>query len=156
MNRLLSFLFRACCGAAFGAQLFFAAIAAQVIFSREVAALPPSDPRRRAAAELIGALLARLDALTLGLTAVAAFCAVLLARRGLTAARRPALPVLLAGFAALASARFVTPAIHTLRLLGQTATPRFGMLHGISSALLLAELVLLLAALWLSTAPQTD
>ena len=157
MNRFLSFGFRLAAGALFGAQLFFAAVAAQVIFSREVAALPSADPRRRAAADLIGALLSRLDLLTLGLSALAALCAIVLARRGLTAARRAALPVLLVGFAALASSALVTPAIHHLRLAGATATPRFGQLHAVSSLLLLAELVLLLVALWMAPqGPQSD
>lgn len=154
MNRSVSFLFRLVAGALFGAQLFLAAIAAQAIFTREVAALPPADPRRRAAADLIGVLLARLDLLTLTLTAVAALCAIVLARRGIASARLAAVPVLLAGLAALVSSAAVTPAVHALRRAGDTASPRFGQLHAASSLLLLAELVLLLAALWM--APQSD
>ncbi len=159
MNRFLSFLFRLFTGALFGAQLFFAAIAAQAIFTRALAALPPADPRRRAAADLIGLLLARLDQLTLGLSAAAVLCAVLLARRGVSSAGRAAAPVLLVGFAALASSALVTPAIHDLRLAGATASPRFGQLHAVSSLLLLAELLLLVAAIWLapsSPPPQSD
>ena len=154
MNRFLSFLFRLSTGALFGAQLFFAAIAAQAIFTREVAALPSQDPKRRAAADLVGLFLARLDTLTLALSAVAALCAVLLVRRGVASARRAAVPVLLAGFAALASSALVSPAIHSLRLQGATSSPRFGQLHALSTLLLLAELLLLLAAIWL--APQSD
>ncbi len=154
MNRFLCFLFRLAAGTLFGAQLFFAAIAAQVIFTRALAALPSADPRRRAAADLIGLLLARLDLLTLALSAVAALCAVVLVRRGFSSARRSALAVLLVGVAALASSAVVTPAIHQLRLAGATASPRFGQLHGLSSLLLVAELLLLVVAIWL--APQSD
>jgi hypothetical protein len=156
MNRFLSFLFRLFTGALFGAQLFFAAIAAQAIFPRAVAALAHSDPRRRAAADLIGLLLGRLDQLTLGLSAAAVLCAVILSRRGHTWAGRAAAPVLLAGFAALASTALVTPAIHELRLAAATASPRFGQLHAVSSLLLLAELLLLLAAVWLTPSSPTQ
>jgi hypothetical protein len=154
MNRFLSFLFRLFTGALFGAQLFFAAIAAQAIFPRAVAALAHSDPR--AAADLIGLLLGRLDQLTLGLSAAAVLCAVILSRRGHTWAGRAAAPVLLAGFAALASTALVTPAIHELRLAAATASPRFGQLHAVSSLLLLAELLLLLAAVWLTPSSPTQ
>ncbi len=154
MNRFVSFLFRLTTGSLFGAQLFFAAIAAQAIFTRELRVLPPTNPGRRAAADLVGVLLARLDLLTLALSTVAALCAVFLVRRGITSARRAAVSVLLVGFAALASSALVTPAIHALRRAGLTATPRFGQLHAVSTSLLLAELLLLLAAIWM--APRSD
>jgi hypothetical protein len=133
-------LFRLSCGLLCGAQIFFAAVAAQVVFSREVAALPREHPRRQLAAELVGAMLSRLDAATIALAAVAAVCAFTLPEK-----RRAALP-LIAGLCAVASAALVTPAIHALRVAGETASPRFGMLHGVSSILLLIEMILLAIA----------
>jgi hypothetical protein len=69
--RVLSFAYRFFCVALFGAQVFFAAVAAQVVFSPEVSALPREHPRRVLAADLVGAMLARLDAGTIALTALA-------------------------------------------------------------------------------------
>jgi hypothetical protein len=40
-----------------------------------------------------------------------------------------------------------------MRAAGQVASPRFGMLHGISSVLLLFEMLLLAVAAW--TAPES-
>jgi hypothetical protein len=140
MARVLSQVYRLSCAALLGAQLFFAAVAAQVVFSREVAALPRDDARRLLAADAIGAMLARLDAATLSLGAAAVVCAILLGRR-----RAAALP-LLAALCALASAALITPAIHAMRDAGQVALAKFGMLHGASSLLLLLEMVLLLVA----------
>jgi hypothetical protein len=132
--------FRLACGILCGAQLFFAAVAAQVVFSREVAALPRDNPRRQLAADLVGAMLSRLDAATIALTAVAVICSLTFAQKG-----RAILP-LIAGLCALASAALVSPAIHAMRTAGQVASPRFGMLHGVSSGLLLIELILLAIA----------
>lgn len=143
MARVLSFVYRLSCLGLAGAQVFFVAVASQTVFSREVAALPREHPRRALAADLVGAMLARLDAATLALSAVAVLCAL-----GLQNRRGAALP-LLAGLGALASAALVTPAIHSMREAGQTALPRFGMLHGLSAGLLLLEIVLLLAAAFL-------
>ena len=103
------FLYRLCCGGLLGAQLFFAAVAAQVVFPREVAALPRDHPRRQLAADLVGSMLARLDAGTIVFTALAAVCAIVLGRR------RGAVAPLLAGLCALGSSLLVTPAIHALR-----------------------------------------
>jgi hypothetical protein len=63
---------------------------------------------------------------------------------------RAALLPLLAGLCALASAALVTPAIHAMRLAGDTASPRFGALHGISTILLVVEMLLLGVAAWLA------
>ena len=117
-------VFRLACGLVCGAQVFFVAVAAQVVFPREVAKLPRDDPRRTLAAELVGSMLARLDAATLILTAVAIACAFWMQR-----SRRALLP-LVAGLCAAASTLWVTPAIHALRAAGNSGTPRFGMLHG--------------------------
>jgi hypothetical protein len=146
------FLYRLSCGGLFGAQLFFAAVAAQVAFPREVAALPRDDPRRQLAADLVGIMLARLDAATLAFTAIAVVCAVVLGRR------RAAIMPLLAGLCALASALLVTPAIHAMRVAGETGSVRFGVLHGVSSGLLVLEMVLLALGLWRApeTAPAID
>jgi hypothetical protein len=141
------FLYRLCCGGLFGAQLFFAAVAAQVVFPSEVAALPREHPRRQLAADLVGSMLARLDAATIALTAVAVVCAIVLGRR------RGGIAPLLAGLCALASAAWVTPAIQAMRGAGLTASGRFGLLHGVSSALLVLEMVLLAVAVW--RAPQS-
>jgi hypothetical protein len=151
MPRLVAFLYRLCVGALLGAQLFFAAVAAQVIFSPEVAALPRDDARRRVAADLVGALLARLDRMTLTLAAVAALSAILLARLGgLPRARLAALPPLVAGVLALLSSAYVTPAIHAARLSGDTGSAHFGRLHAFSSMLLLVEMVMLAVAVWIA------
>ena len=136
------FVYRLCCGGLLGAQIFFAAVAAQVVFPRQVAALPRDDPRRQLAADLVGSMLSRLDAGTIAFTAVAAVCAIALGRR------RAALAPLLAGLCALGSALLVTPAIHALRATGETASGRFGMLHGVSLGLLVLEMILLAVALW--------
>jgi hypothetical protein len=141
------FLYRLCCGGLFGAQLFFAAVAAQLVFSAEVAALPREHPRRQLAADLVGAMLARLDAATIALTAVAVVCAIVLGRR------RGAIAPLIAGLCALASAAFITPAIHAMRTAGLTTSGRFGLLHAVSSGLLLVEMALLAVAVW--RAPQS-
>ncbi len=140
MSRVLSFAYRFFCLSLCGAQVFFAAVAAQAVFPAEVAALPREHPRRVLAADLVGAMLARLDAGTLALTGLAVACALLLPRK------RAAVLPLLAGLCALASAALITPAIHVMREAGQTALPRFGMLHGLSSGLLLIEIILLFAA----------
>ncbi len=139
------FLYRFCCGGLLGAQLFFAAVAAQVVFPREVAALPRDHPRRQLAADLVGSMLARLDAGTIAFTALAAVCAIVLGRRR---AARAAIAPLLAGLCALGSSLLVTPAIQALRAAGETASGRFGMLHGVSLALLVVEMILLAVALW--------
>ena len=142
MESVLSQVYRLSCAALFGAQLFFAAGAAQVVFSSEVARLPRDDARRLFAADAVGGMLQRLDAATLALTALAVVCALQLSRR-----RAAALP-LIAGLCALASAALVTPAIHALREAGQVALPKFGLLHAASSLLLLLEMALLLVAAW--------
>lgn len=136
------FLYLLCCAGLVGAQLFFAAAAAQVAFPPEVAALPRDDPRRQLAADLVGAMLARLDAATVALTAVVVVCALVLDRR------RAAIAPLLAGLCALTSALLVTPSIHALRVAGNTSSARFGLLHGVSSGLLVLEMVLLAIAAW--------
>ena len=150
MARVLSQVYRLSCAALFGAQLFFAAGAAQVVFSREVAQLPRDDARRLFAADAIGAMLVRLDAATVALTALAVVCAILLSRQ-----RAAALP-LIAGLCALASAALVTPAIHAMRDRGEVALPRFGMLHGASSLLLLLEVALLAVAAWRAPLPRSS
>ena len=136
------FLYRLCCGGLLGAQLFFAAVAAQIVFPSDVAALPRDHPRRQLAADLVGAMLARLDAATIAGSAVAVVCAFALGRR------REALAPMLAGLCAVASALLVTPAIHGMRAAGEVGSGRFGMLHGISSGLLVLEMILLAVALW--------
>ena len=150
MARTLSQVYRLSCAALFGAQLFFAAGAAQVVFSREVARLPHDDARRLFAADAIGAMLQRLDAATLALTALAVLCAIRLSRR------RAAVLPLVAGLCALASAALLTPAIHAMREAGQVALPKFGMLHGASSLLLLLEMVLLAVAAWRAPLPRSS
>lgn len=150
MTRFVSFVYRLAAGASFGAQLFFAAVAAQAIFTAEVAALPRDDPRRAAAADLVGLLLAHLDRLTLTLAGTGALAAIALARLGVANARRAAVPMLLTGLLALASSAWVTPQIHALRLAGETGTPAFGRLHGLSGLLLLLELAALASALWIA------
>jgi hypothetical protein len=141
------FLYRLCCGGLLGAQLFFAAVATQAVFPRQVAALPRDHPRRQLAADLVGSMLARLDAATIAFTAVAVVCALVLARRSCGIAP------LLAGLCALASAALITPAIQAMRAADLTASGRFGLLHGVSSSLLLLEMILLAVAVW--RAPQS-
>ncbi len=141
------FLYRLCCGGLVGAQLFFAAVAAQVVFPAEVAALPRDHPRRQLAADLVGGMLGRLDAATLALTAVAVVCALVVGRR------RSAIFPLVAGLCALASAAWTTPAIQAMRTAGVAASGRFGLLHGVSSGLLVAEMILLAVAV--CQAPQS-
>jgi hypothetical protein len=136
-------IYRLLCAALAGAQIFFVAVAAQTVFSREVSGLPREDPRRQLAADAVGAMLGRLDAATIVICAAA----VLLSRR------RAALLPLFAGLCALASALWVTPAIHAMRQAGEVASPRFGVLHAVSSVLLLVEIVLLAVAAW--TAPES-
>jgi hypothetical protein len=144
------FLYLLCCAGLVGAQLFFAVVAAQAAFPAEVAALPRDDPRRQLAADLVGAMLARLDAATVALTAVAVICALVLGRR------RAAIAPLLAGLCALTSALLVTPSIHALRVAGSSSSARFGLLHGVSSGLLVLEMVLLAVAAWQATRLARD
>ena len=144
--RIAAFLYRLFTAGLFGAQLFFAAGAAQVVFSSEIAALPHADPRRVYAANAIGGMIERLDAATILGCALAVLCAVLLARSEGSGARRAALFPLLAGACAAASAFLITPAIHALRLANRTAEPAFARLHALSGLLLLLELIFLLVA----------
>ena len=60
---------------------------------------------------------------------------------------------LVAGLCAVASVAFITPAIHALRAAGTTASGRFGLLHGVSSGLLVLEMILLAVAVL--RAPQS-
>jgi hypothetical protein len=136
-------IYRLLCAAMAGAQLFFAAGAAQVAFSADVAALPRDHPRRVLAADIVGAMLARLDAATLVVTAAA----VLLALR--SGRRKAALLPLAAGVCAAVSVVWITPAIHAMRLGGAAGTEQFAMAHAISSTLLLVEMILLAAAAWI-------
>src|SRR5436309_788985 len=101
---MLRFLHRLSCGGLAGAQIFFAAAAAQVAFPAAVAALPREDARRRLAADLVGQMLARLDAATLAFAALAVLCAVLARLR-----RSAAVLPLIAGLCALASMAAITP-----------------------------------------------
>jgi hypothetical protein len=143
---IASFLYRLVVAGLLGAQLFFAAVAAQVVFSREIAARPPGDPLRQQAADAVGGMLARLDAATLSGAAVAVVCAVWLARSGIPGARGAALFPLLTGLCAAASAFLITPAIHALRVAGRTGDPAFGRLHALSAALLVLEMIFLFLA----------
>ena len=140
---MLLFLHRLSCAGLAGAQIFFAAVAARLVFPTSIAALPREAPQRQAAADLVGAMLARLDAATLIFCAAAVACALSSRLRRAAAV----LPVC-AGLCAAMSASVVTPRIHALRAAGETATPAFGLLHATSSALLLLEIVLLCAAMW--------
>src|SRR4051812_98813 len=133
-------IFRILCALLAGGQLFFAAVAAQVVFPKIVAELPRGEPRRVLAADLVGAMLARLDTAALAVSALAVVLAVAGGRR------RLALLPLVVGLCAAASAFWITPQIHALREAGQSGTPRFGMLHGVSSSLLLLEMILLAIA----------
>jgi Domain of unknown function (DUF4149) len=147
--RLLPSLYRLLAAALLGAQLFFAAVAAQKVFPKEVAALPRSEPRRVLAADLVGQMLGVLDPATMVCSALCACLAVLLRRAG-EARLLAALPPLLVALCAAASAFGTTPAIQAMRAAGATGEPRFGMLHGISSSLLVLEMLLLL---WASLRP---
>ena len=153
MIRLCAYLYRVAAGLLLGAQVYFAAVAAPAAFPREVAALPTGHPARTVAANLVGVQLAALDRMTLLFCAVAALCAIALARTGMPAARVAAVPVLLTGLCALVSSSFVTPRIHALREAGQTQLPEFGRLHAVSTGLVAVEIVLLLVALWVAPAP---
>ncbi len=153
MNRLCAYLYRLSAGLLLGAHVFFAAVAAPSAFPREVAALPPGSPARSAAADLVGAQLAALDRMTLLFSALAALCAIALARAGIASGRRAAVPVLLTGLCALVSSEWVTPRIQALRAAGQTQLSEFGRLHAISTALVAVEIVLLLVALWVAPEP---
>ena len=150
MTRLCAYLYRLSAGLLLGAQIYFAAVAAPAAFPREVAALPPGSPARTRAADLVGAQLASLDRMTLLFCAIAALCAIMLARAGTPSARVAAVPVLLAGLCALTSSEWVTPHIHALRAAGQTQLPQFGRLHAFSTSLVAVEMVLLLVALWVA------
>jgi hypothetical protein len=85
-------------------------------------------------------MLARLDAATIALTAVAVICGLVLGRP------RSAIAPLVAGLCAVVSVAWITPAIHALRAAGTTASGRFGLLHGVSSGLLVLEMILLAVA----------
>jgi len=154
MGRFLAYFYRLAVALLLGADFFFAAVAAPASFPREIAALPPGSWQRVAAADLVGRMLAQLDRITLLLTAVAALSAIALARTGLARARAGALPVLGAGLCALLSLSWVTPRIHVLRTLAQSAGPEFGRLHFLSTALVGVEMLLFLYALWVSPAPS--
>ena len=148
MLKLLAFGYRLPLAALFGAQLFFAAVAAPTAFTREIAALPSGHPLKNAAAILVGRQLGALDRMALAFAALAVLCAVLLARQGITSALRAALPPLLIGLCAAASTALVTPAIQALREQGGTGTPLFGRLHALSTALVAVEMLLGGLALW--------
>jgi hypothetical protein len=154
MGRFLAYLYRLAVALLLGGEFFFAAVAAPASFPREIAALPPGSWQRVAAADLVGRMLAQLDRMTLLLAGAAALCAIALARTGLSRARAAALPVLGAGLCSLFSLAWVTPRIHVLRGLGQSAGPEFGRLHFLSTALVGIEMLLLLGALWVSPAPS--
>ena len=143
--RHLPTLYRLLAASLLGAQIFFAAVATQRIFPREVAELPRGDPRRTLAADLVGQLLGPLDAATILGGALCVGITILLWRSG-AGSLRSALPPLLAALCAAASALGTTPAIQAMRAAGTTGEPRFGMLHGLSSSLLLVEMALLLWA----------
>src|SRR3954467_103172 len=135
MARLLAYLFRLAVALLLGGDFFLAVVAAPAAFPRDIASLPPGSWRGVAAADLVGRMLIQLDRMTLVLTGVAALCAIALARNGFARARTAALPVLAAGLSSLFSAAWVTPRIHTLRTLGESAGPEFGRLHFLSTAL---------------------
>src|SRR5258708_12941464 len=106
---IASFVYRLVTAGLLGAQLFFAAGAAQVVFSREIAARPPGDPLRQQAADAVGGMLARLDAATLSGAAIAVACSVLLARNGIPGPPVPPPSPLPAGLSATAPAFPLTP-----------------------------------------------
>lgn len=152
MLTLVTRAYRLAAALLLGAQLFFAAVAAQAAFPPEVAALPRGHAARIAAADLVGRMLSSLDRWTLSLSALCVLCAVLLSRAGHGRALRSALPPLLAGLCAASSALLFTPWIHELRAAGQTQGPAFGRLHGASTGLLLVEMLLLVWALAIAPA----
>ena len=122
-------IYRLLCAALVGADLFFI-VAAQVSFALA----------RPQAGDLVGAMLARLDAATLVVTAALV----------ILAGRRPAaLLPLAAGLCAAASVLYFTPQIHAMREAGQIGGPRFGMLHGLRNVLLLVEMIVLAIAGWI-------
>ena len=141
------FVYLLVCGGLLGAQLFFAAVAAQAVFPREVAALPRDEPRRQLAADLVGTMLSRLDGATIAGAAVAVACAFVASRRS------AALAPLLAGLCAVVSAWLITPAIHAMRAAGTTSVRRFGLLHAASTVLLFVEMILLAIAVWQGARP---
>jgi len=141
MTSYLDRAFRFLCGAQAGAQLFFTIAATQVIFSSEIAALPHEDPRRILAADQVGQLLGRVDAMTIVVTFVTFLLAWLIANREGVSLRR-ALPPMLAGLCAIASIFGTTPAIHALRAANRTGELRFGLMHALSSTLLILEMLL--------------
>jgi hypothetical protein len=87
-------------------------------------------------------MLSRLDAATIAGAGLAVVCAILVGRWN------AAIAPLLAGLCALASALLITPAIHGMRAAGATASARFGLLHGLSSSLLILEMILFGVAVW--------
>jgi len=150
MVRFLERAFRFLCAAQAGAQLFFIAAATQVIFPPQVALLPHENSRRTLAADLVGQLLVRLDSASLVVSGAAVLLSLWLWRLGESSSRR-ALQPLLAGLCALASMLGTTPAIQLLRAANRTGDPLFGKLHGLSSGLLLCELLLFA---WAALAPS--
>ncbi len=79
---------------------------------------------------------------------ITAACSVILAgimavRPGGTARRVLLAGVLLAALLAAISSQAITPRIEQMRQQGQTQTPEFKRLHGISMSLLLGELIIL-------------
>src|SRR5437764_2535524 len=122
-------IYRLLCAALVGADLFFI-VAAQVSFALA----------RPQAGDLVGAMLARLDAATLVVTAALV----------ILAGRRPAaLLPLAAGLCAAASVLYFTPQIHPMRGAGPLSAPRFGVLRAFSHALPLVERVLLPIGGWI-------
>ena len=129
------FLYRLCTAGTLGAQIFFAAVAAQVAFRSGLV-------ERQVSGNLVGAMLSKMDAATMAFSAIAVVSAVLLGQP-----RRALLP-LVAGLLAVISAFVITPAVHAMRESGQIGTPAFGRLHGISSTMMLVEMILLALAVW--------
>ena len=143
MTRIFDRTFRFFCAAMAGAQLFFAAVAAQVVFSKDVAALPHGDPRKNLAAEQVGQMLVRLDTLAMVVGAVAVGLAVLLSARNWTpGSLRRALQPLLAALCACASMFGTTPAIQAMRAADRVGEKAFGQLHALSALLLLLQMIL--------------
>lgn len=130
------FIYRLSTAGLLGAQIFFAAVAAQAAFKSGLI----TD--RGVSGSLVGAMLGKLDAAAIALGAVAVLCAVVLGQP-----RRALLP-LAAGLLAAVSAFVITPMVHRLREAGQTGTPAFGRLHGLSASLMLLEMLLLALATW--------
>ncbi|HUJ28791.1 MAG TPA: DUF4149 domain-containing protein [Myxococcales bacterium] len=133
---MLRFIYRLSTAGMLGAIVFFAAVASQAAFRSGLI----TD--RGVSGNLVGAMLARLDAATLAFSALAVLCAVVLGQP-----RRALLP-LGAGLLAAVSAFVITPMVHAMREAGQTGTPAFGRMHGISAMLMLVEMLLLALALW--------